>query len=86
MQGTKKEEQLSGDPVAPAALSPSAASPEEAAAITAAIERFMRATAPAPEPASNGPDPWLRAAILEGITREDGGGTSGDVSEPWINP
>jgi hypothetical protein len=62
------------------------ASPEEAAAITAAIERFMRATAPGPAPAPNGPDPWLRAAILEGVARADGGGTSGDVSEPWINP
>jgi hypothetical protein len=59
------------------------ASPEEAAAIVAAIERFMRATAPGPPPpAANGLDPWLRAAILEGVTRED----SGNLPEPWINP
>jgi hypothetical protein len=75
MQGTKKEEQLSGDP-----------SPAEAAAIVAAIERFMRATAPAPTPVPNGPDPWLRAAILEGVAREDGGGSSPNLPEPWINP
>ena len=43
-----------------------AASPEEAAAIAAAIEQFMRDTAPAP--ASSGPamSPWLRAGLLEG--------------------
>ena len=36
----------------------------------AAIERFMRDTAPpvATEPA--GPGPWVRAALLEGVDRE----------------
>jgi hypothetical protein len=67
----------------PTAPSPS---PEEAAAIVAAIERFMRATAPGPAPASNPPDPWLRAAILEGVARADGSGASPDAPEPWINP
>lgn len=61
-----------------------AASPEEAAAIVAAIERFIRATAPAPAPAPNGPDPWLRAAILEGVARADGSGAGPDLPEPWI--
>ncbi len=66
---------------------PPAASPEEAAAIVAAIERFMHTTAPGPAAlAPNGPDPWLRAAILEGVAREDGGSASLDVPEPWINP
>jgi hypothetical protein len=61
----------------------SGASPEEAAAITAAIERFMRATAPAPAtPVAEGIDGWKRAAILEGVERED----LGDVPHPWINP
>ncbi len=58
-----------------------APSPEEAAAIVAALERFMRATAPparAPEQAS---DPWRRAAILEGVERD----SEADVSDPWIN-
>lgn len=41
------------------------ASPEEAAAIAAAIEQFLRDTAPAP--AASGPpmSPWLRAGLLE---------------------
>jgi hypothetical protein len=69
---------------------PPSPSPEEAAAIVAAIGRFMRATAPGPAPAPCPPDPWLRAAILEGVAREDGGGAgSGDRScmpDPWINP
>jgi hypothetical protein len=51
-------------------ISPSA-SPEETAAIVAAIERFMRATAPAPVAAEERPDPWTRAAILEGAMHED---------------
>jgi hypothetical protein len=47
-----------------------AASPEEAAAVVAALERFMRETAPppvAPDPAQN---PWQRAALHEGISRQ----------------
>jgi hypothetical protein len=42
------------------------ASPEEAAAIAAAIEQFMRDTAPAPEAGGPPVGPWLRAALLEG--------------------
>jgi hypothetical protein len=47
------------------------ASPEQAAAIAAAIEQFMRATAPSSVQSEEHPDPWVRAAILEGVTRED---------------
>ncbi len=54
-----------------------AASPEEAAAVVAALERFMRETAPAPAPAPTGPSPWVRAALLEGVDREPS-------HEPWI--
>jgi hypothetical protein len=44
---------------------------EEAAAIVAALERFMRATAPPPSPPAGGaPDGWRRAALLEGVSRE----------------
>lgn len=44
-----------------------AASPEEAAAIVAALEQFMRDTAPTPAAAPPaGPAPWARAALLEG--------------------
>jgi hypothetical protein len=57
--------------------SPASASPDEAAAIVAAIERFMRATAPtsgdsAPGPAADG---WHETALLEGVQRD-----------PWATP
>lgn len=43
-----------------------AASPQEAAAVVAALARFMRETAPAPAQAPAGPAPWARAGLLEG--------------------
>ncbi|HEX4467588.1 MAG TPA: hypothetical protein VH025_10410 [Solirubrobacteraceae bacterium] len=61
-------------------LSP-AASAEEAAAIIAALEQFMRATAPAASAPVRELDGWRRAAILEGVSRE----SEGDVPDPWIN-
>jgi hypothetical protein len=48
----------------------SSASPEEAAAVIAAIEQFMRDTAPPPAPPPERPSPWIRAALLEGVDRE----------------
>jgi hypothetical protein len=56
------------------------ASPEEAAAIAAAIEQFMRDTAP--PPAASGPSisPWLRAGLFEGAKR------SSDGPSPWGDP
>jgi len=46
------------------------ATPEEAAAIVAALERFMRDTAPAfEEPAEPTLSPWKRAALEEGVSR-----------------
>jgi hypothetical protein len=58
-----------------------AASPEEAAAIAAAIEQFMRDTAPPPA-ASGGPgmSPWLRAGLYAGTGRDPAGPT------PWGEP
>jgi hypothetical protein len=54
-----------------------AASPEEAAAVVAALERFMRETAPTaaspPAPVSG----WVRAARAEAVERAPG-------REPWI--
>lgn len=44
----------------------SAASSEEAAAIAAAIEQFLRDTAPAPV-AAQAMSPWLRAGLREGV-------------------
>jgi hypothetical protein len=62
-------------------LIPSTASPQEAAAIVAALEHFVRATRRAPRPPARAADPWRRAAILEGVGRED----PGDLPDPWIN-
>jgi hypothetical protein len=55
----------------------SAASPEEAAAIAAAIEQFLRDTTPPPQVESSAMNPWLRAGLMEGI------GLPAD-STPWI--
>ena len=52
-----------------------AATPEEAAAIAAAIEQFLRDTAPAP--ARDTMNPWLRAALYEGV------GYPADAPQPW---
>jgi hypothetical protein len=57
-------------------VSRGAATPEEAAAIAAAIEQFLRDTAPPPAPAA-GMSPWLRAGLLEGTGRPAGG------RSPW---
>jgi len=56
------------------------ASPEEAAAVVAALERFMRDTAPplaSPPPERN---PWQRAALYEAVGREP------DEPSPWGDP
>ncbi len=50
----------------------STASPEEAAAVIAAIERFMRDTAPPVAPEPEKPSPWVRTALLEGVERDPG--------------
>jgi hypothetical protein len=49
------------------AITHSAATPEEAAAIAAAIEQFLRDTAPAPRHETETVSPWLRAGLLEGV-------------------
>jgi hypothetical protein len=60
------------------------ASPAQAAAIVAALERFMRDTAPPIAPPPQATDPWLRAAMLEAVTRQIyGSGTP--EPEPWLN-
>ncbi len=43
------------------------ASADEAAAIVAAIERFLAETTPE-APAAETADPWIRAALLEGVS------------------
>ena len=57
-----------------------AAGPEEAAAIAAAIEQFLRDTAPPPPAPDTGVNPWLRAARFEGV------GLSADAPSPWGDP
>ena len=46
------------------------ASPEEAAAIVAALEQFMRETAPVAAPVDDAPNPWFRAGLVESLERE----------------
>jgi hypothetical protein len=53
------------------------ASPEEAAAVVAALERFMRETAPAPAPQPAPPNRWQQAALHEGVTRQP------QIPLPW---
>ena len=44
-----------------------AATPEEAAAIAAALERFLHDTAPVLAPPRAAASPWERAALSEGV-------------------
>lgn len=67
-------------------IAQSAASPEEAAAIAAAIEQFIRETAPAPS-SDTGPriSPWLEAGLLEGTGREPSAGAPwGKLGDPLL--
>ncbi|HEY7960559.1 MAG TPA: hypothetical protein VID29_01445 [Solirubrobacteraceae bacterium] len=50
----------------PPPIAPSA-SPEQAAAVVAAVQRFMRDTAPTAGPPMAQLDPWTRTALLEGV-------------------
>jgi hypothetical protein len=59
------------------------ATPEEAAAVVAALERFMRETAPAPAPAHPPRNPWQRAALLEGTDRDPSGPSPWGDGTPW---
>jgi hypothetical protein len=54
-----------------------AASPQEAAAVVAALERFMRETAPTPAPAPPPVSGWLQAARVEAVEREP-------LRAPWV--
>jgi hypothetical protein len=55
------------------------ASPEEAAAVVAALERFMRETAPTRVPPAPRQNAWQRAALHEGVAREP------HESPPWAS-
>jgi hypothetical protein len=53
------------------------ASAEEAAAVVAALERFMRETAPTPAPPEPRRNAWQQAALYEGVDRQPG------LPAPW---
>jgi hypothetical protein len=57
----------------------SSATPEEAAAVIAAVEQFLRDTAPPVVRAPAGPSPWTRAALIEGVGHEP------DELAPWVD-
>ena len=63
-------------------LSGGAASPEEAAAIAAAIEQFLRDTAPPPAPEAR-VNPWLWAGLLEGAKRGPAGRSPWGDAQRW---
>jgi hypothetical protein len=64
-------------------LSEGAASPEEAAAIAAAIEQFLRDTAPPPAAAGPRMSPWTRAGLFEGTKRGPAGPSPWGDGERW---
>jgi hypothetical protein len=64
-------------------IAPSA-SPQEAAAIVAALERFMRDTTPRLAPARERRDLWTRAAMLEYVSREDEWPAAWGDPIPWV--
>jgi hypothetical protein len=53
------------------------ASPEEAAAVVAALERFMRDSAPPPAPVAERRSRWAQFALREGVEREPA------LQPPW---
>lgn len=59
------------------------ASPAEAAAVVAALEQFMRDTAPPPVAPAPRHDPWQRAAMLENVERDVAGPTPWGDGMPW---
>jgi hypothetical protein len=63
-----------------------AASPneDEAAAIAAAVERFVADVSPAAGEHRPGASPWQRAALLEGVSAK-GGVADREGGEGWLS-
>jgi hypothetical protein len=61
----------------------SAASPQEAAAIAAAIEQFLRDTTPPPARHAGGMNPWLRTGLFENAGLDPCGPSPWGDPEPW---
>jgi hypothetical protein len=59
------------------------ASPEEAAAIAAGIEQFLRDTAPPAVAGGEPRSPWQRAALFEGAGLDPAGPSPWGDPEPW---
>jgi len=59
------------------------ASPEQAAAIAAAVEQFLHDTAPAPQAAGPGQSPWQRDGVFAGARMGGRGVTPWGDPEPW---
>jgi hypothetical protein len=59
------------------------ASPEEAAAIAAAIEQFLRDTAPPPGEPDAAPPAWARAGLFEAAGLEPAGPAPWGDPQPW---
>lgn len=59
------------------------ASPQEAAAISAAIEQFLRDTAPPPAAPPRRMNPWLRAALYENARLDPSNANPWGDGEPW---
>jgi hypothetical protein len=60
-----------------------AASPEEAAAIAAAIEQFLRDAAPPPAPAGPAISRWARTGLFEATSRDPAGPSAWGDQVPW---
>ena len=59
-------------------------SEDEAAAIAAAIERFVAETAPAPAAEEEAVSPWQRAALIEGVSAK-GTVEDSEGGERWLS-
>jgi hypothetical protein len=64
-------------------VSQGSASPEEAAAIAAAIEQFLRDTAPPPEAAGPAISGWARTGLFEAAGLDPAGPSPWGDPEPW---
>ena len=60
-----------------------APSPHEAAAIVAAIERFLAETAPAPPAERPSMSAWQRAALHEGVAAKEASVSPWGDPSPW---
>jgi hypothetical protein len=70
-------------PARPRIELPGSATPEEAAAIAAAIEQFLRDTAPPPASQEPGVSEWVRAGLFEARGLDPAEPSPWGDPEPW---